>query len=89
LRYYTITDVLPEDVLQEARDFFGEHSTLSVREQNSHSITFAGTLGRAHFSVDRHGGHTNVHVSTDRVAGLDVTDLARRFLYTLRTPHTD
>ncbi len=84
LRYYAITDVLPEDVLRGAKEFFEEHSTLSIRDEDSDSVTFAGSIGLARFSVDRHGGHTNVHVETDRVAGLDVTDLARRYLYKLR-----
>ena len=85
MRYVTITDVSPEDVLSRAKRFFEEHSTLTVREENADSITLAGEIGRARFRVDRHGGHTNVHAETDRVVGLDVTDLAKRFLYTLRT----
>ncbi len=84
MRYVTITEVSPEEVLTRARRFFDEHSRLRVHEESDHSITFAGEIGLARFVVDRDGGHTNVHVETDRVAGLDVTDLAKRFLYTLR-----
>lgn len=84
MRYVTITEVSPEDVLDRAKQFFAEHSSLRVREEDSSSVTFAGEIGLARFSVDRHGGHTNVHVETDRVVGLDVTDLSKRFLYTLR-----
>jgi len=84
MRYVTITEVSPEDVLARARRFFGEHSRLRVREETEDSITFAGEIGLARFVVDRAGGHTNVEVETDRVVGLDVTDLAKRFLYTLR-----
>lgn len=84
MRYVTITDISPEDVLERARRFFGEHSRLRVREETADSITFAGEIGLARLDVDRHGGHTNVRVDTDRVVGLDVTDLAKRFLYTLR-----
>ena len=84
MRYVTITDVSPEDVLARAKRFFEEHSSLTVREEDAGSVTFAGAIGLARFRVDRHGGHTNVHAETDRVVGLDVTDLAKRFLYTLR-----
>ena len=84
MRYVTITDVSPEDVLDRAKRFFEEHSRLEVHEESRDSITFRGEIGLARFAVDRDGGHTNVHVETDRVVGLDVTDLAKRFLYTLR-----
>lgn len=87
MRYVTITDLAPEDVLERAKRFFGEHSRLRVREETGSSVTFAGEIGLARFAVDRHGGHTNVRVETDRVVGLDVTDLAKRFLYTLRNRH--
>ena len=79
-----MTDVSPEEVLARARRFFEEHSRLEVREEKDSSLTFSGEIGTARFAVDREGGHTNVHVETDRVVGLDVTDLAKRFLYTLR-----
>lgn len=84
MRYVTITDVPMSDVLERAKRFFEEHSRLQVREETGSSVTFAGEIGMARFAVDREGGHTNVHVETDRVVGLDVTDLAKRFLYTLR-----
>ncbi len=84
MRYVTITDVLPEDVLERAKRFFSEHSRLQVQEETASTLTFSGEIGLARFAVDRDGGHTNVHVETDRVVGLDVTDLAKRFLYTLR-----
>ena len=84
MRYVTLTDVPPEEVLERAKRFFEEHSRLEVRDETASTLTFAGEIGLARFAVDRDGGHTNVHVETDRVAGLDVTDLAKRFLYTLR-----
>lgn len=84
MRYVTITEVSPEDVLSRAKRFFEEHSTLRVADEDPTSVTFVGQIGQARFSVDRDGGHTNVHAETDRVVGLDVTDLAKRFLYTLR-----
>jgi hypothetical protein len=83
MKYLVITEVSPEEVLQRAREFFLEHSRLSVEETSADSLRFTGELGTADVKVDRHHGHTNVHVNTDRVAGLDITDLSKRFLYTL------
>ena len=83
MRYVTITNVAPEAVLERAKAFFAAHSRLGVSEETPTSITFAGEIGKAEIRVDREGGHTNVHAETDRVVGLDVTDLAKRFLYTL------
>ena len=83
MRYVTITEVAPEAVLERAREFFADHSHLRIAEETPTSITFVGEIGKAEIRVDREGGHTNVRVETDRVVGLDVTDLAKRFLYTL------
>ena len=83
MKYLTITDVAQQDVIPRAKEFFAEHSHLRVAEETGDSIVFAGAIGMASFRIDRDGGHTNVHVETDRGVGLDVTDLAKRFLYTL------
>ncbi|MFW6192950.1 MAG: hypothetical protein ACOC83_05650 [Gemmatimonadota bacterium] len=84
MRYHTMTDVPPEEVLERARSFFGEHTRMSVEEETGDEIAFAGEIGRARLRVDREHGRTNVHAETDRVVGLDVTDVTKRFLYTLR-----
>lgn len=84
MRYLTITDVTPEAVLERAREFFGRHSRLRVAEESADSLTLVGEIGKVELRVDREGGHTNVRAETDRVVGLDVTDLTKRFLYTLR-----
>lgn len=84
MRYLTMTEAAPEAVLERAKAFFAEHSRLRVAEETDDSVTFRGEIGMASFRVDREHGRTNVHVTTDRVVGLDVTDLAKRFLYTLR-----
>lgn len=83
MRYLVITEIPPEEVLQRAREFFAEHSRLAVEEPEADLLRFTGELGSADISVDRAHGHTNVRVETDRVAGLDITDLTKRFLYTL------
>lgn len=78
-----MTEVPPEDVISRAKEFFSEHTKMEVDEEGPDSVAFAGEIGRASFRVDRKHGHTNVHARTDRVVGLDVTDLTKRFLYTL------
>lgn len=83
MRYVVMTHVSPEDVLRRAREFFAAHTLLEVADESSDSISFEGSIGRAAIRVDREHGHTNVHAATDRVVGLDVTDITKRFLYTL------
>lgn len=83
MKYLVMTDVPPEEVLQRAREFFAEHSRLEVEETADDFLRFTGELGTSEIRVDRAHGHTNVRVETDRVAGLDITDLSKRFLYTL------
>jgi hypothetical protein len=83
MRYLVMTHVPPEEVLQRARDFFTEHTRLRVVGESSDGLRFEGDIGVASIRVDREHGHTNVHAETDRVVGLDVTDITRRFLYTL------
>ena len=84
MRYLTMTELSPEEVLRRAKAWFGEHSRLEVSEETADSVTFTGEIGKTSLRVDREGAHTNVHAETDRVVGLDVTDLTKRFLYTLR-----
>ena len=52
-------------------------------QETSDSVTFRGAIGTATIRVGREHGHTTVKASTDRVVGLDVTDITKRFLYTL------
>jgi hypothetical protein len=83
MRYLVMTHASPEDVLRRARDFYAAHTRLQVAGESADSVLFAGDIGVAAIRVDRVHGHTNVHADTDRVVGLDVTDITRRFLYTL------
>ena len=83
MHYVVMTHVPPDEVLQRARDFFAEHTRLEVAAAEPDSIRFEGGIGSASITVDREHGHTNVHAKTDRVVGLDVTDITLRFLYTL------
>lgn len=83
MRYLVMTDVSPEDVIRRAREFFSAHTLLAVADESAEAIRFEGDIGVAAIRVDREHGHTNVHAETDRVVGLDVTDITKRFLYTL------
>jgi len=83
MRYLVMTHVSPGDVLERAKDFYAAHTRLQVAEETDASIRFEGDIGVAVIRTDREHGHTNVHAETDRVVGLDVTDITKRFLYTL------
>jgi hypothetical protein len=83
MRYLVMTHVSPEEVIRRAREFFAAHTLLDIADESSEMIRFEGDIGVAAIRVDREHGHTNVHARTDRVVGLDVTDITKRFLYTL------
>ncbi len=69
--------------MRRAREYFAAHTYLDVSDESPDRIRFEGRIGTATIRVDREHGHTNVHAETDRVVGLDVTDITKRFLYTL------
>jgi hypothetical protein len=83
MRYQVMTDVPPEEVLERAKRFFADHTRMEVEEETDESLAFRGEIGRARLRVGREHNHTAVHAETDRVVGLDVTDVTKRFLYTL------
>lgn len=83
MRYLVMTHVPPEEVVERAKRFFAEHTSMEVSRETPDSVAFAGEIGTASLRMDRAHGRTNVHAQTDRGVGLDVTDLTQRFLYTL------
>ena len=83
MRYHVMTEVSPEDVLQRAREFYTVNARVEVESAGPDGIRVFGDIGSADIQVDRHHGHTNVHAQTDRMVGLDITDLTKRFLYSL------
>lgn len=83
MRYHAMTELPPEEVLERAKRFYQEYTRMRLAEETEDSVSFEGGIGRAEIRVDREHGHTNVHAATDRVVGLDVTDVTKRFLYTL------
>jgi hypothetical protein len=84
MRYVTMTAIPPEEVLERARAFFARNTRMELVEETEDTLVFQGEIGKAVLRVDREHGRTNVHAQTDRVAGLDVTDITKRFLYSLR-----
>lgn len=88
MRYHSRTEIPPEEVLERAKAFFAEHTRMEPEEETEDTITFRGEIGESTIRVDRRHGHTNVHAETDRVVGLDVTDVTKRFLYTIQERHT-
>lgn len=86
MRYQVMTEVPPEEVLERAKRFYADHTHMEVEEETGDSVAFRGEIGRARLRVDRKHNRTNVHAETDRVVGLDVTDVTKRFLYTLERP---
>lgn len=83
MRYQVMTEVPPEEVLERAKRFYADHTRMELEEESGDEVAFRGEIGRARLRVDRHHNRTNVHAETDRVVGLDVTDVTKRFLYTL------
>jgi hypothetical protein len=83
MRYLVMTHVSPDDVIRRAREYFAANTLMDVADESDDMIRFEGDIGMAAIRVDREHGHTNVHAETDRVVGLDVTDITKRFLYTL------
>lgn len=79
------THLSPEEVIQKAEEFYGEHTGLDVQQRGPNRLEFAGAIGIAKINAYREHGHTTVHVETDRGVGFDVTDVTLRFLYTI--PH--
>ncbi len=82
MKYIVICDTAPADVLRQAKEFFAANSRMVVASESDTAVHFVGD-GNAHIHAEREYSHTHVHAETDRVAGLDVTDLTKRFLYTL------
>ncbi|MFQ5745646.1 MAG: hypothetical protein ACE5HF_00330 [Gemmatimonadota bacterium] len=83
MRYVVMTHLPPEEVLERARRFFQERGGLDLVEETDATLAFSSGDGTAKITARREYDHTNVRAETDRVVGLDVTDVTKRFLYTL------
>ena len=71
-RYGVKTNKQPEDVLQEAVDYFGEDGLgLETAERTPHSVSFQGS-----------GGHVTVAIDQDTKTDIEV--VTREFDYDVR-----
>ncbi len=86
MRFELLTDLSPEEVIERAQGYYGEHTGMSVDVRAEDRLELSGAIGTARLSASReHGGYTKVYAETDRGVGFDVTDQTLRFLYSL--PH--
>jgi hypothetical protein len=85
MKFQLTTHLTPEDVIQKAEQYYGEHTGLDLQERGENRLKYTGAIGVAEFSAYCDHGHTTVQVETDRGVGFDVTDQALRFLYSI--PH--
>ena len=79
MRYFHRTTLSPDEVLAQAKAFFGPR--LAPAEESPRRRTWAGALGKVTASARAEGGHyTLVEVSTDQVGESELDRLAKRFL---------
>jgi len=79
MRYFHRTHGAPDDVLAQAKAFFG--ARLAPAEESPRRRVYAGPLGRVTIVARAEGGHyTVVDVSTDQMGESELDRLAKRFL---------
>ena len=79
MKYFHRTTLSPEDVLAQAKAFFG--TRLAPADEAARWRSYAGALGRITVSARPEGGHyTLVQVTTDQVGESELDRLAKRFL---------
>jgi hypothetical protein len=79
MRYFHRTSQSPDDVLVQAKAFFGPR--LAPAEESPRRRTWAGALGKVTVGARAEGGHyTLVEVTTDQVGESELDRLAKRFL---------
>lgn len=79
MRYFHRTSLSPDDVLAQAKVFFGPR--LAPADESQRRRTWAGPLGKVTVTARAEGGHyTLVEVSTDQVGESELDRLAKRFL---------
>lgn len=79
MRYFHRTTLSPEEVLAQAKTFFG--ARLAPADEAARRRAYAGALGKVTISASAEGGHyTRVEVSTDQVGESELDRLAKRFL---------
>ena len=79
MRYFHRTTLSPDDVLAQAKGFFG--TRLALADEAARRRTYAGALGKVTITARAEGGHyTLVEVTTDQVGESELDRLAKRFL---------
>ena len=79
MRYFHRTTLSPDDVLAQAKTFFGPR--LTPADESPRRRTWAGALGKVTVAARPEGGHyTLVEVGTDQVGESELDRLAKRFL---------
>ncbi len=79
MRYFHRTTLSPDDVLTQAKLFFG--GRLAPADEAARRRTYAGPLGRVTVAARAEGGHyTLIEVTTDQVGESELDRLAKRFL---------
>jgi hypothetical protein len=79
MRYFHRTSLSPDEVLAQAKAFFGH--LLAPADEARRRRTWAGGLGKVTVAARAEGGHyTLVEVSTDQVGESELDRLAKRFL---------
>ena len=79
MRYFHRTTLSPDDVLAQAKAFFG--ARLAPADEGGRRRSYAGALGRITVAARPEGGHyTLVQVTTDQVGESELDRPAKRFL---------
>jgi hypothetical protein len=79
VRYFHRTTLSPDDVLAQAKGFFG--TRLAPADEAARRRSYAGALGKVTIAARAEGGHyTLVEISTDQVGEAELDRLAKRFL---------
>ena len=79
MKYFHRTTLSPDDVLAQAKAFFG--TRLAPADEAARRRTYAGALGKVTISARAEGGHyTLVELGTDQVGESELDKLAKRFL---------
>lgn len=78
--YQRKTALSPAEVLSKAEELLPAWIGLSKANALAHEATYAGDEGTVNLSVHRHGPHTEVTISTDRLRTSRVDYEVQKFL---------
>src|SRR5258705_1062300 len=85
MRYFHRISLSPDQVLDQAKAFFG--ARMMPAEEAPRRRAYTGSLGKVVITARAEGGHyTFVEVSTDQVGEAELDRLGKRFLAGLHRP---